>query len=257
MIKMWFFTLWDNLFHVMVLSVGFLVPLGLFMLVAALSVPLGPLVFPVAICVGALFSFAYAGAVNRFTLDLVDGGSLQYRDFGRHFAAGLKTALAFGLLNFLLTLAVFAGMQFYGALNNILGIAATALMFWVFVFWLLLSQYWWPLNAQFEPKVGKLLRKCALLFFDNPAFTVFMFLGAVVITVLTILTASLFPGFAGLLLWFQVGLKLRMLKYDYLETLPEAQRQGKVKIPWDELLNRQRERIGTRSFKSLFLPWKD
>ena len=118
-------------------------------------------------------------------------------------------------------------------------------------------QYWWPLNAQIEPKIKKLFKKCFLLFFDNPAFTFFMFIGAVLIIALSILTASMFPGFAGLLLWFQVGLKLRMYKYDYLETLAPDQSGKKVKIPWNTLLQEERDRIGHRSLKSMFMPWKE
>jgi len=48
--------------------------------------------------------------------------------------------------------------------------------------------------------------------------------------------------------------RLRLLKYDWLEAHPDANRK---KIPWDELLIEEREKTGTRTLKNLIFPWKD
>ena len=84
-----------------------------------------------------------------------------------------------------------------------------------------------------------------------------MVLGAILISLLSVFTLSLFPGVTGLLLWFQVGLKLRMYKYDYLETIDPNEPRNKIKIPWDTLLATEKEQIGPRSLKGMFFPWKD
>jgi hypothetical protein len=66
--------------------------------------------------------------------------------------------------------------------------------------------------------------------------------------------ALLFPGPAGILLFLDEAMRLRLLKYDWLEANPDANRR---KIPWDALLIEEREKTGTRSLKSFIFPWKD
>jgi len=259
MIKKWFFDLWDNLFHSIILSVGFTALMAVPLLLPGLVAAISPGLSLAIVVIGILAIFAYAGAVNRYTLGFVRSEAFLFGDFLKNLKIGLVPSLVLGGISILLSIVVPLGFQFYGSLNNIVGISAIALLFWALVFWFLMIQYWWPLNAQLEPKTLKIVKKCFLLFFDNPIFTIFMLLGALIIIVLSFLTASMFPGFAGLMLWFQVGLKLRMYKYDYLETLGDDANpaKGKVRIPWDSLLADEKERIGHRTLKGMFFPWKE
>jgi hypothetical protein len=80
-----------------------------------------------------------------------------------------------------------------------------------------------------------------------------------VVLVLSMFLAFLFPGPGGILLFLDEALRLRLLKYDWLEANPAADpaQARKRKIPWDEILIDERERTGTRSFKSFIFPWKD
>jgi hypothetical protein len=71
---------------------------------------------------------------------------------------------------------------------------------------------------------------------------------------LSILLAFLFPGPAGVILYLDEALRLRLLKYNWLEENPQANRR---KIPWDALLIEERERTGTRTFRNFIFPWKD
>ena len=64
----------------------------------------------------------------------------------------------------------------------------------------------------------------------------------------------MFPGPVGVLLYLDEALRLRLLKYDYLEANPEADRK---KIPWDALLIDEREKTGDRTLKNFIFPWKD
>jgi hypothetical protein len=66
--------------------------------------------------------------------------------------------------------------------------------------------------------------------------------------------AFLFPGPAGILLYLDEAMRLRIFKYDWLEANPGENRR---KIPWDTLLIDDRERTGTRSLKNFIFPWKD
>jgi hypothetical protein len=98
------------------------------------------------------------------------------------------------------------------------------------------------------------LRKCFIVFFDNTFFAVLLGIGSVAILIGSFFTALLIPGLAGLILWHQVGLKLRLYKYDYLEENPEANRK---QIPWDALLIDDRDRVGKRTLRGMIFPWKE
>lgn len=259
MIKKWFFDLWDNLFHAMLMSVAFALLMALLMMGSFGLGAMVPLLGYAAVALSIVLLFIYAGAVNRYTLGFVKSERFLFGDFPKYLKAGLIPAALMGILSLVAVFLFLTGIRFYGSLNSMIGIIAIALLFWALVFWVFAVQYWLPLNAQIEPNSRKLIKKSFLLFIDNPMFTLFMFIGAVIITVLSVLTASLFPGFTGLILWFQVGLKLRMYKYDYLETLGEEALQSKKKvvIPWDTLLAAERERIGSRTLRNMFFPWKE
>jgi hypothetical protein len=66
------------------------------------------------------------------------------------------------------------------------------------------------------------------------------------------------------LLYLDEALRLRLLKYDWLETRTAEQggdlfKKGwkQVKIPWEELLAEEKDKTGKRSLKSFFFPWKE
>jgi hypothetical protein len=72
------------------------------------------------------------------------------------------------------------------------------------------------------------------------------------------LLAFLLPGPAGLLLFLDEALRLRLLKYDWLEANPDTTGSKKRRqIPWDAILIEEREKTGDRSFRSFIFPWKD
>jgi hypothetical protein len=66
------------------------------------------------------------------------------------------------------------------------------------------------------------------------------------------------------LLYLDQGLRLRLLKYDWLDARAEEQNssqyeQGwrKTKIPWDELLKEEKDNTGDRTWRSFIFPWKE
>jgi uncharacterized membrane protein YesL len=114
-------------------------------------------------------------------------------------------------------------------------------------------QFFFPVQSRLDKKFGKILKKMFLLFLDNPLFSVGLLVGAVATLALSAFTALLLPGIASILLWWNVALKLRIYKYDYLEKHPDARRN----IPWDALLVEDRERVGKRTLKGMIFPWKE
>ena len=145
-------------------------------------------------------------------------------------------------------------MRFYLSMNSLIGLLLAAVIFWTLVVAILSFQFFFAVRSRLDTKIPKILRKCFIFFFDNPGFCVFTFIHNIVMLVISLFLAFLFPGPAGILLFLDEGLRLRLLKYDWLEANPEADRK---KIPWDALLIDERERTGTRSLKSFIFPWKD
>jgi len=93
-----------------------------------------------------------------------------------------------------------------------------------------------------------------LICLDNTGLAIFMVINNIIALVLSVFFAFMFPGPVGILLYLDEALRLRLLKYDYLEANPGVNRR---KIPWDALLIEERERTGTRTFRNFIFPWKD
>ncbi|MCK4514462.1 MAG: hypothetical protein KAU31_04345, partial [Spirochaetaceae bacterium] len=164
------------------------------------------------------------------------------------------TSLVLGLIYVAIGLIFKVGVPFYSALGNMLGLAAIVFLLWAIVIFALASQFYFPVRAQLDHKIRTVLRKSFVILFDNTMFTVVVAIGTIVTTGISVFTALLIPGLMGVLIWHQVGLKLRVYKYDYLEEHPEANRR---KIPWEALLIDDREKVGTRTLRGMIFPWKE
>jgi hypothetical protein len=145
-------------------------------------------------------------------------------------------------------------IPFYLQLRNIMGLLLAAVIFWTVVVSGLAFQFFFAVRSRLDTSLPKIIKKCYLIFFDNPMFCIFTLFGNIVNLVLSVFLVFLFPGPAGVLLFIDEALRLRLLKYDWLEANPGANRK---QIPWDALLIDEREKTGTRSLKSFIFPWKD
>lgn len=248
-----FYDLWDNLFRVVLLNLGFIasaaVPVGGAVLLA--SVPaLSLLVF----AAGLLWCVVYLAACARVLKNISDYGLFGFGDFIEALKETWVSGLILGLLVGVAAVLVSIVLPFYFAMGSFIGIFAAALVFWTLLVAFLSFQYYLPLRARLERNPRKLIKKCFILFFDNPGLSLFSAFHNLVLTVVSLFLALLLPGPAGILLYLDEALRLRLLKYDYLEAHPGADRK---KIPWDELLAEDREKTGTRTLKGLIFPWKD
>ncbi|MCX7788769.1 MAG: hypothetical protein N2442_13860 [Spirochaetes bacterium] len=253
-IKKTFFDFWDHLFLVVILNVGFLLLLAVPFLLPPWLYRFGVVPSAISFVVGILLLFLYSGAVSFMMKEVA-----YYRDPGMtEFIQFLKeswpSSLVFGGIVVCHLFVLMVAFPVYASMKSIFGTIALVLIFWFSVLWFLASLYFFPLRTQVDSNLKKILKKCFLVFFDNTGFTVFLAIGAAILFVLSFLTAFLLPGLTGILLWFQVGFKLRLLKYDYLETHPQVDRR---QIPWDSLLTEDRERVGKRTLKGMIFPWKE
>ena len=254
LIKKNFFDLWDNLFRVALLNLGFIASLAVPVFIPTLfeSVPLFGWLF---LFLGILWCLVYLSAASLCLKSVSDYGGFGFADFFRNIKIGMPLGLVMGLIIFIAVLLVTVVMNFYlFSMGGLFGLLLAAVIFWTMVVGILSLQFFFTVRNRLDTKISKIIRKCFVFFFDNPGFCVFTFFNNLVLFVISVFLAFLFPGPAGILLFLDEGMRLRLLKYDYLEANPEADRK---KIPWDALLIDERERTGTRSLKSFIFPWKD
>jgi hypothetical protein len=143
-------------------------------------------------------------------------------------------------------------------MNSLFGLFLAAIIFWTMVTAICSLQFFFAIRASLDSNLIKVFKKRFIIFFDNPGFAVYSLLHSIVTLILSAILALLFPGPAGLLLFLDEALRLRLLKYDWLEANPDETGLNKKRnIPWDEILIDEREKTGTRSFRSFIFPWKD
>jgi uncharacterized membrane protein YesL len=253
-IKKTFFDFWDHLFPVVILNLGFILLAAIPLVVPSWLYRFGAGASATSFVLGILILFLYAGTVSFMMYEVACYRQPGFQEFIQFFKESWPTSLAFGGIAILHIVILMVAFPVYASIKSILGPIALVLLFWISVLWILSSLYFFPIRVQLDTNFKKILKKCFLVFFDNTGFTVFLALGAAVIFVLSAFTAFLLPGVTGILLWFQVGFKLRLLKYDYLEQHPDADRKH---IPWDTLLEEERERVGKRTLKGMIFPWKE
>lgn len=254
MVKKAFFDMWDHFLAVVIMNLGFIVLLTVPLLLPSVLVELSVFAAIGSQIVGGLLSFVYAGAISMATRDIANYERPEFRKVYEYLKETWKSSLVLGLIWAAIVLVLVIGVPVYANMGNLLGLAAIVFLFWAVVIWTLASQFFFPIRAQLDTKIGKIIRKSFIIFFDNTVFALIVGIGSLVVTAGSVFTALLIPGLTGLLIWHQVALKLRLMKYDYLEENPEANRK---KIPWDALLIDEKERVGKRTLRGMIFPWKE
>lgn len=253
-IKKSFFDLWDNLFFALAVNMVYtLAVLGLFSLSFLFQSWGGvglmlytPVPFLVAALLGGLASF--------WAKDIAFDGAGHWAEIGAKWSSSWKASLTFGIAWLVLSAGFLFGIPFYNQVHPWAGFVFGVILSWMTFFAAGMSLYYPSLNAQIEPNVRKLVRKSFLVFLANPATSLGLAVGFVVCVALSVVTLGFFPGILGTILWLQVGFKFLMLKYDWMESHPEAKAKD---VPWKELLTEDMERVGPRSLRNMIFPWKD
>jgi uncharacterized membrane protein YesL len=252
-IKKSFFDGWDHLFTLILLNLAFIALLALgFVLPGAIGAPswLSITLGVISLAAGAV---CWSTCVHAL-VGIADFGSFQFAELWGFVKKSLVPGLQVGFLLVVGYFIVSVGLPFYLSIGGILGALAAGVIFWCAIILLLAIQYYIPLRARLGGGLRKNLRKSFIIFFDNPGFSIFLFLYSSVTLVLSLFLAFLLPGFAGVALAQNVALRLRLYKYDWLEANSGA---GRRQIPWDELLTEDEELVGKRTLKGMFFPWKE
>jgi hypothetical protein len=255
LLKKTFFDLWDNMFRIALINLGF---------IASISIPvfLPPLI-PVPslslalLAAGVLWCFVYLAAAALSLRAVSDYKTFGFADFFQNLRESWAAGLFLGAAALLIWAMAWFIIPFYLSMNSLFGLFLAAVIFWAMLLLLGSLQFFFPIRARLDTKLFTVLKKCFVVFFDNPGFSVFSLLHNAVMLILSVLLALLFPGPAGILLYLDEALRLRLLKYDWIEANADAADSKRRSIPWDVILIDEREKTGTRSLKNFIFPWKD
>jgi hypothetical protein len=258
LIKKTFFDLWDNLFKVALLNLGFIASLAFPVFVPGLLLGIPPLSVA-AMLVGILWCSVYLAAAAFSLKALSDYSSFGFSDFFHNLKEAWPVGLVMGGLVFVFWFLITLIIPFYLNINSLFGLFLAAVVFWTAVVGILSFQFFFAIRTRLDTKISKVIKKCFIFFFDNPGFCIFSFIHNTVLLVISALLAFLFPGPAGIMLYLDEALRLRLLKYDWIEANAATDENAakRKQIPWDALLIDERERTGTRTLKSFIFPWKD
>ena len=266
LIKKNFYDLWDNLFKIVLINLGFIASSTFPIFVPQLF---GAATFAgmVALLIGILWCFVYFSAAALSLRTLSDYGGFGFADFFANLKAAWPVGLFAGGLVFLGFLLSTVVIPFYLGMESMFGLMLAAVIFWSMVTAVLALQFFFAVRFRLDNRLLPSIKKCFLIFFDNPMFCIFTLLHNLFMFVISFPLAFLLPGPAGILLFTDEALRLRLMKYDWLEANPEpaAETNGfgpppktaRREIPWDAILVDEREKTGSRSFKNFIFPWKD
>ena len=245
--------MWDNLFSIIPLNLGFLAVTALLLFFPSLFLN-SPILFYASLLFSILVFFTYVGTASRICRDISEYKTPQIRDIIIYAKQTYRTSIFFALINAVYVFLLSVALPTYLNFQSFFGVIAFSFLFWVTVLWIVSSEYFFPVQAKFGKSLKDSLKKMFLLFFDNTLFSLGLFVGCIAIFALSTITAFLLPGIASIFLWLNEALKIRLYKYDYLEEHPQANRKD---IPWDVLLLDDKDRVGKRTFRGFIFPWKE
>jgi hypothetical protein len=257
LIKKTVYDLWDNMFRIVVLNLGFVVSLTIPILLPGLLLDI-PILSIFVAAIGILWCCVYLAAAAISVKAISDYGVFGFADFWDNLKKGWPVGIIMGLAVFLFVLVIWVIIPFYLDMSNILGILLAGLLFWTLVLTVISFQFFFAIRARLDTKPIKIIKKCFIIFFDNPGFSIFSALYTLATLILSVIFVFLLPGPGGLLLFLDEGLRLRLMKYDWLEANPpEPGSHKRREIPWDALLIEEREKTGSRTLRNFIFPWKD
>ena len=259
LVKKTFFDVWDNLFHIFLLNMGFIISAVIAVLIPKFIFECAPgasIFVIISAVIGLLWCCVYLAAAALSVKSISDYGTFGFADFWANLKAGWPAGLVLSAAGFILFLMIKIVIPFYFEINSIAGLILGVLLFWVLITTLISFQFFYAIRARLDTKPLKIIKKCFIIFFDNLLFSIFCLMYSMVTLALS--PGFLMPGPAGTLLFLDEALRLRLMKYDWLEANPPDMHSPKrLTIPWDAILIEEREKTGSRTLRSFIFPWRD
>ncbi len=256
-IKKNFFDGWDHFFSLCIFNLILLGSafLSFSLLQTAASVPL------LAVILLAVFLFIagiFLQIISNLSNQLVNYQSVTIKDFFSEIQKTWLDGMVFtameGLIIFFCVFIIPYAFSFQSFIGTCAGFCAV----WLCITVQLALLWYLPVKSRFKESFTASIKKSFILFFDNTGFTVFMLWYSLFLIVITPVFAFFVPGPAGIIFAWNNALKLRMYKYDWYTAHPEIPvKEARKHIPWETLLEEEREILGNRTLRNLIFPWKD
>lgn len=250
---------WDNMFLLLLANVISLAlcTLTFFGVSITLSTNpfLGIIILVTGICIITTSIFAFGGISAK----IADFKSVSLKSYFSEYKnpSLWKDGLLFGLMSALIFIVAILGIPFYLKVDDFFGPFLAAVLFWLVFVCLISLQWFLPIRSLMKNSFGKCLKKCFIIFFDNVGFSMAVFLYSLIMMIISFFVFFILPGFAGIVLAHVNALRLRLYKYDWLEEHPEiANTKARKNVPWETLIEKDKETLGPRGFKSFIFPWK-
>jgi hypothetical protein len=253
LLKKWFYDLWDHMLVLGLINIGFLLSIAVPVLSPTILAAVPILSYIIAIA-GVVWSCTYFAAAAMVIKSLSDGGGFTLRGFLKSIRESWRAGIALGAIVIAIAYCIAVAIPFYLGARSTIGLVAATTLFWMVLLIILVLQFFPAVRARLPGKPGETARKCLELFFDNTLFSMLVAIIDTILIAVSFFLAFMLPGPAGMILFIDEAVKLRLLKYDWLA---EHQGADRKKIPWDEILAEEKEMTGTRSLKTLIFPWKE
>ena len=260
LIRKTFYDIWDNMFRIVLLNLGLIavigIPVGLYKLITMFNPGAKESsVLWISLCAFAiLLCLIYLSAATFSLRAISDYGTFGFRDFIGNIKKAWPSGIAMFVLLFAIALILTVVIPFYFSMDSLFGMIPGMIITWALFFAVISFQFYFTVYIRLGGKIFKSFKKCLIITFDNTGLSVFSFLYNIATLLISIPFVFMLPGPAGVLLFLDEALRLRLLKYDWLDDHPGANRK---KIPWDAILIEERDKTGTRSLKNFIFPWKD
>ncbi len=256
LIKKSFWDYWDRMGLMLLLNLMLLAAAALCFYIPWMLVQAGlALLSLVSLVVFGGVFFLILGANSRLCSEVAYFRSLYFRNYWTFMKEKAPKTLLFYLVILALTFIVYTALSFYGSNTggSLIALAAFFFIFWIAVLLLFSAGYYFPLSNIMADPFKKNVKKCFILFFDNPGVSIVVSLISLVLFAVSVATALLIPGISAIALLWENLMKFLMLKYDFLEENSDVNRK---KVPWDIILREERETVGTRTLGDMIRPWK-
>lgn len=252
-IKKAFFDGWDNLIGMVLLNIVYIAIF--FLMVSSFAlVDYGPLPFFLSIISLLFVTAVFSGAVSNVAYGYSDYRRDTWTDLKSGFSRYFRHSLLMFLIYVVMALLTMFIIPFYMGNFGIIGAVISVILIWLVIFSVMALPYYFALSSYLPgDRPLKTLKKCFIIMGDNMGFSIFFLLYNIVCVLITIFTVGLIPGVAGMNLASHDAVRLLMMKYDYLEENPDADRKH---LPWADILFDEEEKVGPRSFKNMIFPWK-
>lgn len=202
-----------------------------------------------------LFILIGAFAQNAFLI--ADFKTPSIKSYFINIFSAVKNYFKFGCLISAIIIAVVVGLPIYIRMDSFYGVMLAMILLFAAIIVCLALQWYIPLSVLIQGDFKKLVKKSFVVLFDNFAFSIFMAIYSIFLLALSVVCFFTIPGLNGILLAQVNALRLRLLKYDWLDQHVELKvAKERKNIPWEALLKEDESMLGKKSFKTLFMPWK-